>query len=110
MRKDVLTSLWIPLMFSVTFISMGIPIVFTKGQSNTAKKVIVVMLKISYYLTAMGSLIILIIIAVTKLNFVNPIIAGTTILIFVTILTYITEIKLKANRIMIRDPSESLYT
>jgi uncharacterized membrane protein YqjE len=89
---------------------MGIPIVFTKGQSNTAKKVIVVMLKMSYYLTAMGSLLVLIIIVAVKLNFVNPIITGTTILIFVTILTYITEIKLRANRIMIRDPSRSLYT
>ena len=110
MRKDMLAFLWISIMFSAAFISVGISITFAKSQLNTTKKVIAVILKIFYYLTAMGSLIILIMVAAIKLNSVNPIIAGTAILISVMILTYITEIRLRANKKMIRDPSRSLYT
>lgn len=99
------------MIFMAIFISVGIPILFSaNGQSNTVREVVIVALKIFYYLTAMGSLIILIIVVAIKLNFVNPIIAGTAIMISVAILTYITEIRLKANRRMIRDPSRSLYT
>ena len=97
-------------MSSGIFFSVGIPILFSIGQSNSTRKILIVMLKMFYYLMAMGSLIILVLVAIIRLNSINPIITGTAILVSIALLTYVTEIKLRANMKMIRDPSRSLYT
>lgn len=103
------------MLFSIVFLDVLIVMLYStkgkliKSQPNTNREIITVMLKIFYYLTAMESLIILVLVTAIKLNFVNPIIASTLILISFTVVTYVTEIKLKANRKMIRDPSRSLY-
>ena len=115
-HENALVSLWISMLFSIAFLDVLIVVLSSmkgkliKSQPNTNREIIIVMLKIFYYLTAIGSLIILVLISAIKIDFVNPIITGTAILISVMVLTYITEIKLRANKKMLRDPSESLYT